>query len=188
MICGLVSPKSIGLINREHINQLLKRSKLMFKIYSFLKLSLIFAAFCASLIPLILNSSLPLILVEVFWVLLYTYFSFSFNINWSQMTYFYIICLYLKSKLKNANNSIRKGFEKKFKMTNHRMKNILKTLDSIIFEINTYNNDFWSKYLMFVLMLVIIAFDIVLFHSLFGKMSLFFKIILFYASTLFFFY
>jgi hypothetical protein len=32
MICGLVSPKSIGLINREHINQLLKKSKLMFKI------------------------------------------------------------------------------------------------------------------------------------------------------------
>jgi hypothetical protein len=159
MICGLVSPKSIGLINREHINQLLKRSKLMFKIYSFLKLSLIFAAFCASLIPLILNSSLPLILVEVFWVLLYTYFSFSFNINWSQMTYFYIICLYLKSKLKNANNSIRKGFEKKFKMTNHRMKNILKTLNSIIFEINTYNG-FWSKYLMIVGITVILVVDL----------------------------
>ena len=32
MICGLVSPKSIGLINREHINQLLKKSKLTFKV------------------------------------------------------------------------------------------------------------------------------------------------------------
>ena len=32
MICGLVSPKSIGLINREHINQILKKSKLTLKV------------------------------------------------------------------------------------------------------------------------------------------------------------
>ncbi len=161
----------------------------MFKITSFLKLSLSFGTFRMSLIPLILYSSLLLILIEVFWVILCTAFAyFSINIKLSQMTYFYIICLYLKLKLRNANYSIKESFEKKFKMTNHRMKNILKTLDSIIFEINTYNNDFWSKYLMFVLMLVIIVFYIFLFHSLFGKMSLFFKIILFYASTVFFFY
>ncbi len=29
MICGLVSLKSVGLINREHINQLLKKFKLV---------------------------------------------------------------------------------------------------------------------------------------------------------------
>jgi hypothetical protein len=104
----------------------------------------------------------------------------------SQMTYFYIICLYLKLKLRNANNSIIKSFEKKYKMTNYKMKSILKSLDSIIFEINIHNNDFWSKYLMIVLMLLIIVIDIILFESLFGKMNLFFKIILFYASIVFF--
>jgi hypothetical protein len=155
----------------------------MYKISSFLKLSISFAAFFISLIPLILNSSLHLILVEVFWTLLYTAFAyFSMNINFSQMTYFYIICMYLKLKLRNANNSIAKSFERKFKMTNYKMKNTLKSLDSIISEINTYNNDFWSEYLMIVLMLVIIVFEILLFQSLFGKMSLFFKIILFYTS------
>jgi hypothetical protein len=102
------------------------------------------------------------------------------------MTYFYIICLYLKLKLRNANNSITKSFDRKFKMTNYKMKNILKSLDSIISEINIHNNDFWSKYLMFVLMLVILFFDMLLFESLFGKMSLFHKIILFYASIAFF--
>jgi hypothetical protein len=107
---------------------------------------------------------------------------FATNITLSQMTYFYIICLYLKLKLRNINNSITKSFDRKFKMTNNKMKNILKSLDSIISEINIHNNDFWSKYLMIVLMLVIIVFDIFLFESLFGKMSLFFKIILFYVS------
>jgi hypothetical protein len=58
------------------------------------------------------------------------------------MTYFYIICLYFKLKLRNANNSISKSFEKKDKMTNYKMKNILKLLISIISEINIHNNDF----------------------------------------------
>jgi hypothetical protein len=149
MICGLVSPKSIGLINKEDIHQLLKRSKLMFKITSFLKLSLSIAAFCMSLIPLILNCPLPLILVGVFWAVLYTAFAyFSININFSQMTYFYIICLYLELKLRNANNSIKEGFNKKCRITYSKMKNILKSLDTICREINTYNNDLWSKYLI----------------------------------------
>jgi hypothetical protein len=183
MISGLISPKSIGLINREVINQLLKRSKLMFKITSFLKLSLCFASFYTSFIPLILNSSLSLILVEVFWAILYTAFAyFSININFSQMTHFYIICLYLKLKLINANNSIKESFNKKYRMTNNKMKNILKLLNSIAKEINTYNNDLWSKYLMIVLIFILIVLDFALFESIFGKINLFLKMNLFYVS------
>ncbi len=70
------------------------------------------------------------------------------------MTHFYIICQYLKLKLRNTNNSIRNSFEKKYKMTNNRMNNILISMNSIISEIETYNYDFWSKY-MIVLILVI---------------------------------
>jgi hypothetical protein len=126
MICGLVSPKSIGLINRKDINQLLKKSKLMFKVLNFLIFTASFIDFCLSFIPLIINSSFFLYLIEIFWTLLFTaYGYFCLNINLSQMTYFYIICLYLKLKLRNANNSIRKCFEKKYKMTNYRMKNIV---------------------------------------------------------------
>ncbi len=155
----------------------------MFKISSFVTLSISFAAFCLSLIPLILNSSLPLILIEVFWTLLFTAFVyFSVNINFSQMTYFYIICFYLELKLRNANNSIKESFNKKHRMTNNKMKNILKSLNSIAREINTYNNDLWSKYLMIVLIFVLIVLDFVFFESIFGKMNLFFKIIFLYAS------
>jgi hypothetical protein len=143
-----------------------------------------FGIFFMSIIPLIINSSFELYLIEIFWVLLFTAFGyFCANINFSQMTYFYIICLYLKLKLRNANNSIRKGFEKKYKMTYYRMKNILISLNSIISEINTYNNDLWSKYLMIVLILVILELDLVLFEAVFGKISIFFKMIVIYFSS-----
>ncbi len=185
MISGLVSPKSIGLINKEDINQMLKKSKLMFKVSKSLAIGLSICSFFTSLIPLIINSSFELYLIEIFWALLLTAYNYlAANIILSQMTYFYIICLYLKLKLRNANNSITKRFEKKYKITNHRMKNILILLNSIILEIDTYNTDLWSKYLMIVLMLVIIVFDILLFQTIFGKMSFFFKMLFFYGSCL----
>jgi hypothetical protein len=187
MLSGLVSPKSIGLTNGKDINQLLKKSKLMFKVSKLLTFGQTLTGFCISFIPLIINSSFPLLLIEIFWAQLFTTSAyFSININFSQMTYLYIICLYLKLKLRNVNNSIRKSFEKKYKMTNYRMKNILNSLNSIISEINTYNNDLWSKYLMIILMSVLIILDLVLFEAIFGKMSLFFKIILFCGSCLIF--
>ncbi len=185
MISGSVSPKSIGLMDREDINKLLKKFKLSFGVMKILIIGTYLIDFCLSGIPLFINSSLQLILIEIFWSLLFTAFVyFSVSIELSQMTYFYIICFYLKLKLRNVKNSIRKISDKKYKMTNHRIKNILILMDSIICEINTYNNEFWSKYLMIVLTLVIIAFDLVLFLSIFGKFSLFFKLLLFYGSNI----
>ncbi len=66
------------------------------------------------------------------------------------------------------------------------MKSILQPLNSIASEINTSNNDLWSKYLMIVLMIVIIALDLVFFDLIFKKMSFFIKIIFFYSSSILF--
>ncbi len=66
MISGLVSPKSIGLINREHINQLLNKSKLMFKVSNILTFGASFACFWISGIPLIINSTFSLYWIEFF--------------------------------------------------------------------------------------------------------------------------
>jgi hypothetical protein len=132
-----------------------------------------------------MNSTPSLYWIEFFWILHFTSFGYhSFNINLSQMTYFYTICLYLKLKLRNANNSITKNSDKKYKMSNRRMKNILKSFDSIIFEINTYNNDFWSKYLMFVLITVILVVDLAFFVGIFRKLNFIFKILQIYGSSL----
>jgi hypothetical protein len=44
MISGLISPKSIGFTNRQDINELLKKSKLIFKLQKVIIISMAFAA------------------------------------------------------------------------------------------------------------------------------------------------
>jgi hypothetical protein len=112
---------------------LLNKSKLMFEISTKIMIGMSFVDLCLSLIWFRINCSFSLYSIHIFWSLLLSAFGyFTTNITFSQMTYLYIICLYLKLKLTNSNNSIEKNFEKKYKMSNHRMKNILISLNSII--------------------------------------------------------
>jgi len=182
MMSGLVSPKSIGLTDKEDINKLLKRSKMIIKFSKFLIFSTCFTSICVY-IPLFMNCTIELFPVETLWVLFFTLFTyFSNNFNIYQMIYFYIICYYLKIKLRNANNYVRKIFGRKMKVNRLNIKNILHTINAIHREINEYNTDYWSIYLMIVIMLIIIGMDIVLFHAIFGKIGLLFKVSLFYGS------
>jgi hypothetical protein len=166
--------KSIGLINREDVIHLLKKSKLTFEISRKIVISMSFVDFGLSLIWFRINSSFSLYSIHIFGSLLLLALGyFATNITFSQMTYFYIICLYLKLKLRNANNRFHKNFEKKYKMSNYRMKNILILLNSIISEINFYNND--CRLNIYCSPISIIVMDLALFQSIFGKMTFFFK-------------
>jgi hypothetical protein len=92
MICGLVSPKSIGLINTEDINQLLNKSKLMFEISTFLTIGTGFVTFWTSGIALIMKSSFSLYLIEfLLSPLMLTFAYFCANINFSNDLFLYYL-------------------------------------------------------------------------------------------------
>ena len=100
----------------------------MFQFSKFLIFGVGFASFWISGITLIINSIPSLYWIEFLWTLLYTIGSYhALNINFSEMTYFYIICLYLKLKLRIVNNSIRNGIEKKCQTNYYRTNNTLKS-------------------------------------------------------------
>jgi hypothetical protein len=89
MISGLVSPKSIGFMNREDINEFIQKSKLMFKVTKLVIIGPSFCTFFLTIIPLIANSSYKLYLIAFFWSLLYTAFAyFCSNINLYQLLIF----------------------------------------------------------------------------------------------------
>ncbi len=66
MIFGLVSSKSIGLLDREDINELLKNYKIIIQVSKFVSFVASFSAFCKLVIPSIINSLVELYLIEIF--------------------------------------------------------------------------------------------------------------------------
>ncbi len=87
MICGLVSRKSIGLINREDVIHLLNKSKLMFEISTKIIIGMSFVYLCFLLIWFRIKCSFSLYSIHIFWSLLLSAFGyFTTNITFSQTT------------------------------------------------------------------------------------------------------
>jgi hypothetical protein len=99
-----------------------------------------------------------------------------------QISYFYLICHYLKLKLKRVNKEIK--FRIKSKITYNNSKEIIDSLTSIYLEIDDYNRNYWSKYLLFVWVLLGSNISFMLYFSIMSEMSLIFKLMFIYAAII----
>jgi len=177
MMSGLISPKSIGLTNKQQIYRLMKITKILFFSCKVITEKVIpISIFCSQMIIFLVNCST--IDAMVFGVpngLLYSWMCYYvFSIILWQITYFYVICHYIKIRIKE--------FHHKFSSKISRIRIIyscidgnLCSLNSIFVEINEYNDDFWSKYLLSNWLLLGSIIIINLCGILFVKMDLFFK-------------
>jgi hypothetical protein len=103
MMSELVSPKSIGLTNKEEIYKMLKVYKITFKICELNAGKIIpIIGFLINIIPYAMNCSIgDTILYGITHSLIYACGSHRvFTINVWQVVYYYFICRYLKIKLK----------------------------------------------------------------------------------------
>ncbi len=67
-----------------------------------------------------------------------------------QVVYFYFICRYIRIKLKNSNELISQTLKKSQKTSLLSIERVINSLDSIYVEIDDYNSNFWSKYLLII--------------------------------------
>jgi hypothetical protein len=180
MISGSITPKSIGLSNTKNIYNLINRLKILLFFCKFQSFTIIPASFAISVSSIVLNCSLnEILLYGIPWSLIY-----SIGINYCasfiayQMTYFHINCYYFNIKLSQINNE-------KLNLTinpkNKNVKLIIQTLDKIYTEIREYNENYWSKFLFWILILFNMTINICLALGLFGNINLILKISLLYA-------
>ena len=87
------------------------------------------------------------------------------NIMYGQLIYFYILCRYLRLKLKNLNESV---LQMKRGIRFIRIQNILHSFNEIYLEINEYNTTYWSKFL-FNIWIIFGSIIILLLHTLLFK-------------------
>jgi len=182
MISGLISPKSIGLTNEEEVYKIMKVSKISFficELYSSLAMPLLGFLICSGLYAQNV-SLLKFIILGIpnsFLLSIFSIYFYRFTL-W-QFIYFYIICYYLKSKLKVINERLRQ----KNRLLN--LYKIIKQLNSIYSEIDEYNNNYWSKFLFWVWMLFGLMINTLLFTAIFGVMPLFIRLLFTFAAIFF---
>jgi hypothetical protein len=153
MMSGLISPKSIGLTNKEEIYKLMKVSKTMFSLgKSNSQIGLPLMAFLVSFVPFIINCSLlDIILFGIPQSILFTLcVHYSSSLLFWPVVYFYLICRYIKIKIKEQNDLIAKAIVERNVINRTKILRSIRNLDGIYTELNEYNREFWSLYLLLI--------------------------------------
>ncbi len=183
MMSGLVSPKSIGLTNKQEIYRMMRITKFLFGICKWNNNKVIpIIALAMSLLPFVMNcSTLDTILFGIPNSLLYAFCGRNAcNINIFQVVYFYLICHYIKVKFKESNDFIRQK-----KINNENFLRFIRDLDAKYSELNEYDSNFWSKYLLSIWLIFAALVNLALYVFLFADLNIIFKLIAGYGSVLF---
>ena len=148
MMSGSVTPREVGLTNEEDVRQLLRITRRVKKIIWFnndcaiivcaINFNLAGFYFKCGILDTLIYATPHAICIAV-WVHIFS------NIFGYQFMYFYIICKFLKIRLKRINESvIRMNSGKQF----IRIGSLLPSLNSLYNEINENNTSYWSKFLL----------------------------------------
>jgi hypothetical protein len=172
MMSGLVSPQSIGLYNEKDVTKMMKRFKLLIKLSEF---NAILTGFCILLlgsIPIISNCSLGHILFPgILWFLFFMLYGYHVsNFMLTQTVYFYIICYYLRLKLRNINNEIEIKISRNTGRSEFQafVKYVMRSLSSIHTEITEYNDNYWSTFMFWFTFVFNININSLLYKSIYG--------------------
>jgi len=151
------------------------------------KIIMPFVGFILSIVPFSLNYSLKeFIIFGVPYIFLWSYCLYHvYNIMISQLIYFYITCFYLKSKIRSINNKIIRITTNKKQIIRPKISEILKSFDSIYAEIYEYNNNYWSKFLFVVWILLVIIISSVLYLTTYTSFNLVIRLTFIYGLILF---
>jgi hypothetical protein len=180
---GLVSPKSIGLTNKQEIYGMIRTTKFLFRICKWNNnKSIPIIAVAVNLLPFVMYcSTLDTIVFGIPNSLLLAFCAHnSCNINIFQVVYFYLICRYIKIKFKESNDFIRQK-----KINNENFLRFIRDLDAKYSELNEYDSNFWSKYLLSIWLIFGAVVNFILCVFLIADLNIIFRFLAGYVSVLF---
>jgi len=188
MISGSISPQSIGFTQIQDIKSLLKMTKISFFVsYLFTMIAIPFVAFTFSFVSLYLNLSLIEFIVfgipnTILWTL-YAYYSYNF-LFW-QINYLFLICYYLKCKLRRINQQLSNRIKNKVKSNDRFIIGLVCSLTLIYSEINDYDRSYWCIFLLIVFATFTSIINATLYLILFTEMNLMLRISCLYVVFVF---
>jgi hypothetical protein len=170
MMSGLVSPKSIGIYDRNMVKIIQNRAKLLFRIITInCEIIIPLVAIIAS-IPLYLNCNFhQLLIYAIPWtlILIRSLYSVAGYLDW-QLVYFYLICLYLKLKIRNVNHKLIEIIDNRIISCESNIKIVINKINKIYIEIDVYNN-YWSIITFWTYFMLTFIFGLILCGILFTE-------------------
>jgi hypothetical protein len=184
MMSGLISPKSIGLTNKEEIYKLIKESKIMFYLCKWNTNRILpLIGFFLVFLPFIMNCSvLDTVIFGIPHSILYTlcvHYTV-LAVLWP-LVYFHLICRYIKIKLKEQNDFIAKAIVERKVINYQKMLRPIRKLNAIYLELNEYNRDFWSLYLLSIWVFLGSIIIFLSYFCFFGELTIILKLFVGYG-------
>ncbi len=182
MMSGLVSPKSIGLTNKQEIYGMIRTTKFLFRIFEWNNNKVIpIIALSLNFLPFAMNcSTLDTIVFGIPNSVLFAFCAHNAcNINIFQVVYFYLICYYIKIKFEESNDFVRQK-----KINNENFLRFVCDLDAKYSELNEYDSNFWSKYLLSIWLIFGALVNFAFYVFLFADLNIMYKLIAGYGSAL----
>ena len=184
MMSGRIPPKDVGLKNEEQIRSLIRRTRISFKIFDqMIKISVfgfghilvytVYVLFCTPMETLLYGVPNNLLFVSTVY--------YSSETNLFQVLYFYLICHYLKLRIKAIHKTIEEMIKNKNVLN---FGSVLKSLNEVTVEIDEYNQTFWSKFMFGFWMTVGAQIVLFLFGAIFLEMSVLHRIIMVYILVI----
>ena len=183
MMSGSVPPKVVGLKDITIIESLINKTRIILKAVEFnnrwliipfgILLSLGTYLTKATLLQTLLFG----ILNSIFYAMVLYH---GFNIMLYQGFYFYIICIYLRFRIRKLNENLVKTKS----WSSLSLSSVLREIDSLYKQINEYNDSFWSKYFATFWLFFGSLILFLLYISLFSKIYIIFNLMFCYGFIL----
>ena len=148
MTSGSVTPRSVGLTDGETVLTFIRRTDLLFRfIKIFIERAVLTVIFAVYFFPLATNFTLKesLLFAIPNTLLFQAFVYYCYSIIFYKMVYLYLICYYLKAKIRSINKRAIHLMETK---RYESLYQLMASIDKIYAEVNEYNMTFWSKYLL----------------------------------------
>jgi hypothetical protein len=194
ILSGFIPPKSIGLTDPQQIRHIFIKSRLLINLTSFnTDVFIPILPFVVTFIPIALHCETltQMVIYGIPWSILMVYGATYFGavLAW-QITYFYLICYYLKLKLSGIRLIRDKILNSNSKQLSHILLNenktesIMVSINNLYLEIQDYNN-YWSKFAFMLYLFFSTIVCLTLYSVLFGDMTISIRFIFIYATIFF---
>jgi hypothetical protein len=140
-------------------------------------------AFLVSFVPFIINCSLlDIILFGIPQSILFALcVHYSSTILFWPVVYFYLICRYIKIKIKEQNDLIAKAIVERSVINRTKILRSIRNLDGIYTELNEYNHEFWSLYLLLIWLMFGLFINFGTYFCFFAELNIILKLFAVYG-------